>query len=87
MWELVPDDGDYYLLYNRTGVEALDVEIRAGGIQLDGNGKDFVRRVTSIPSGGPVRISLRRVWGGTGAELHISWQGTDERRDEWGVRL
>ena len=58
LWELEHDSGAYYLLYNRTGAQAREVEIVGRLVQLDGNGKAFVRRIEVVAQDEPVRISL-----------------------------
>ena len=60
LWELEHDSGAYYLLYNRTGAQAREVEIVGRLVQFDGNYKEFVRRIEVVAQDEPVRISLRR---------------------------
>jgi hypothetical protein len=55
-------------------------------VQLDGNGKAFVRRIEVVAQDEPVRISLRRPFGGGEPEQHVAWVGNGESRDSWAIR-
>lgn len=74
-WKLVHDDGELFRLFNLSGSEATDVEVRASELQLDGMGHDFVHRERSVPDGGYVVIGLKRVWGTNTPKVQIEWTG------------
>jgi hypothetical protein len=87
MWELEHDSGQRYRLFNRSGADAGSVEVTAERAVLDGNGKDFVRRVETIPQDEPIAVMLGAVFGGTDPVLTIRWTGTNAERQTFGIRL
>jgi len=87
LWPLDHEDGDCFSLTNRTGAEAINVEVRALRAMLDHNGEGYVRRVPSVATGESFQIRLNRVGFVVQPELEISWVDCNTERAKWSHRL
>jgi hypothetical protein len=79
-WHLTFDAGDMYELHNTSGHDASDVEIIAVEAAIEYFGRDYVRKVPSIPNGQHHTLGLRPVWRSPQPpHLQIDWTADGQR--------
>lgn len=81
-WHLHWQGGNLWLLTNGSGPDCTDVDVWAIGIQLDGQGRNYVRRIPSIKNGDSVELILEPAFGASSGDVHFKVNGGDENYGE-----